>query len=64
MKGMEQEMAENGRPLLSLIAQVFVMKIPFISHSTQLAALEQIHTRSAARHFSSSGSAKETPPHL
>lgn len=39
MKGMEQEMAGNGQPLLSIIAQVFVINMLFISSTV----LEQTH---------------------
>lgn len=46
MKGMEQEMAENRRPLLSLTAQVFAIKMTFISRSAeQRVALEKKYTQ-------------------
>lgn len=45
MKGIEQKMVENERPLLSLTAQVFAIKMPFISHSAQrCVALEKKYT--------------------
>lgn len=65
MKEIEQQMGENRQTLLLLIAQVFMIKMLFLSHLAEwCVVLEQIHTRSAARCFSLSGSVKETPTHL